>query len=946
MHNTDDMALEIATPFQDSYFSYLQKRFANQKLNEILFIERPGISGPRFSLSDLKRISLSVREILRAEPSLQNRMHKTFEFPAFRLDSSATFIPEENIDFYSNLYSRVHLLRSKYSGEFDDDRIKRAFSIWLKDRNSTDKTRELLDFLILSSISPTALSRYTSVSSSVLLLHWNYVLKSAYESGTRLKLPQRLLESLLQLSSFPDFDPKPLLRGLIAIPMTLEEAIFKGVGPGECVRTSVFRYIDSFFEDTKVLKILKDGVEVGYFTIYETVNKRGQNIWLIETIQGPIVRLAKNKTSVVDHLIASLQTLSAQSNALIAVPGQSMNTYNFKEISSTLISSREYAAGFNTLVDYKNNSSIEPLNQIALQGHSSLDQLIIQTAGYKKSSIVNAMSLNNGNVRVLAPSYNLESNFLEVYVRLFSNFLGRPVNLPSESLHPVLRKAYLHSASNDFSSKKLVFDIFKRFESEGDFSHAEIVQSLVYKQLPKQLWDKSFHKKLLYVENRIKTVILSDKVATELKAEILLSAESWDEFISVIRLGDKGSSFSTLLLQALTHFAKLNNHSNWVEVYMDFLKLTQNPSQDFLLSLIISDKIKSADEFLKFSQIAAGKSGSMRWDDIMARSAFLAQESRRFTDFAIADEKFIFFDNLLALLNEGADLQVRTDLAETFLTIEELQKLRLIGHGKYSNFSKFGRKVYKGIILETFRRITKNMSIHEILKREILFPEILKDFDRVAITEFIRILAPKFQSTNEIYTVIKTLRLNHEVLSLPSFLSDLDPKLIVEIILNDISVSLKFFSKLRIGTIDAIFAAETAELPDNKNNFSLLGKLKILWKTRSSRIIHPDDAIHLSKVLTALERQPDLLAEFILKSSLFNKSFQLNLELVEHKNLLFIANSIARNLKPEVTSRLNKVFENRLFQNDISINQNTELTAYSIGGKLKSKCHSSLKLRE
>lgn len=833
------------------YFNYLEDRFATQKFSEILFYERPRLAGPRMSLADLVRMSEQTLLVMQQKTSLQQTLGQAFLAPSVRLSPDGQPLNTQDLEKFANLYSSIKTVHDSYGGTFDENRIKKTFAQWQQQKNSKEIARALADALIFSVIEPSTIDRALSrtIPSELLVLHFNFVLKQAYQKGMKLGFPKKILDQLLSYSSFSDFNAKALLKGLVLMPMTREEAVFKGIGPGECVRSSLFRYIDAFFDDAMVLKILKDGVEVGYVTLYKTQNvAKSSEVWMIETIQGPFLNLAKDRQKVLQNLIVSLQTIAATKGAVLAAPRKSFNTFNFKEVSTQLVAMNEYVSGVAAVVDYHDRAEKKLLNQFALGSHSKIDRSILEISGYDKSMMVNAMTLNNGEVQILAPSNQLPPALYEEYLNLYLDSKDQRRIIVEEGVNPLLKKAMqLNALGTDFLTKLQLHDILLQLESAGQHEDAEVVEGFVYNHLPPELRKKGFVEKFAYIEHRVNHVKQDESLATAIKTEVLLSVSTWEEFLQVMRLGDTGATFSNLLIHAFPHFAKMNPNYDRLATLLEFLPFSKTLESDHAFARFFVDQIQTPSDFIRFAKIVTGKEGKVHIDGPLI-SALLAEESRRFNHLLTREEYWDFYHELMQMIEEKADLQVRSDVAETLLTMEDLLHLKVIGYAEGAKISDQAKQILQIIYSENALRIAGAMPMEDLEAKKSLMRPLFAEFGIEKTLDLFSILAQKAVNLDSMIEMIRFFRRSPDAIYEPSVFGRLRPVLQKQLLEQEPKGLRTLVDRLRIGTADALLAADLAsEIKLRKGLFSSLWGF---WKSRKLlRILHPEDAQMLLRLM-------------------------------------------------------------------------------------------------
>ncbi|HAZ09345.1 MAG TPA: hypothetical protein DCZ01_12695 [Elusimicrobia bacterium] len=419
----DDLLGDPATSLL--YYELLKSRFKNRDFDEVFFSENPGARGPRLSPADYAKMLETLKRFLKEHPEEAPRLRELPRLQPFRLSGSGEVepLPEELERSWTRIGPSLSALWKRVSGlaflsEYDADargRFLRDLGAELgippdQARQALDLTRsthmealvrtlgkqfnrartpstlsDIADTLLVLEAGPARTARLEGLPGFAQHLVLEDLEKDAVRSGKRLGVPNKALGLLAARASLPGIPPSPFFhKGTTLLPMSRLDAVFKGIGTGECVRAACNRYFDAFFDDSMHLRILKDGKEIGFIGIYKTVEpKTGRKHWFLETIQFPLLSSAASGSRAIRGLIRELQQLALLDDSLLSIPAKTFNSYNFKEVVAELETLPETKSGQAVKIVYRNPERIEKLQDFNSSDLSEFDQMLTKRAGYR-----------------------------------------------------------------------------------------------------------------------------------------------------------------------------------------------------------------------------------------------------------------------------------------------------------------------------------------------------------------------------------------------------------------------------------------------------------------------------------------------------------------------------------------------------------------------------------
>ena len=419
---------------REGYFNQLQMRFKNSDFTEVLNPNHTARSA-RMNPVNLENTVNTVTTYMEAHPDQNKLLQVTPDLETFSIGSNGeikTLDPSKK-KLWSQIDQKASSLQKKIADPEFLNNLKRTYPQMAADIEILNSTpgkiisqRDLQEHLIQSVLKQFNRDRkaQTLQEAADLLLAFELgekrikklgtmnlkpeqkyavledALKKAQMRAKDMKAPGKLIEDILGQSSLAVPRDSFLTKGTTLTPMSKTEAIFKGVGPGECVRNSCNRYIDGLFEDSMHIKVMKDGKEAGYVGIYKTVDpSSGKKFWFVETIQSPY--LAGGEAGKVNPRLNSvlkyIQQEALKDGAALALPQNDFNSFNFKEVIADVKGAPEYRNGQKVRVSLSNEQQLKDIETFQEARLKSIDQVIANNSGYTNEKLVNALQFNRGH---------------------------------------------------------------------------------------------------------------------------------------------------------------------------------------------------------------------------------------------------------------------------------------------------------------------------------------------------------------------------------------------------------------------------------------------------------------------------------------------------------------------------------------------------------------------
>ena len=447
------------------YYNDLKIRFRNNNFEEILFLEDSQARSARLTNADYNNTLRTLKAFFAKYPDELAKMQDVANQRPFAVntDGSVRLPTDGNLESWKVINERFSQLSDSYTNlsflndldeastqkvlkdleaalSLTEAKLESSFSIFnqshqkalfeaLKkqfNRKRNPQIKKIIsNTLIVTSSGPARLERIQNTSMPPHLSYYTYedIEKAAIKEGRELNLPGVIVDNLRQNSSFQDIPSDNLFKkGTTVVPMSRGEGVFKGVGPGECVRSSCNRYFDAFFEDSHHLKILKDGKETGYIGIYKVKDKAtGVKYWYIETIQSPLLVDDKSGTNKVRGIIKHLQQMAMFDDSLLVLPSTSYNSWNYKEVIGALADIPETATGEIIEAEFRSESSMDKFRNFEISELSEFDQVIARNSGYSGNVLTNGFVFNEGKLTVVGALFDQPDWYLLAFDELKEN---------------------------------------------------------------------------------------------------------------------------------------------------------------------------------------------------------------------------------------------------------------------------------------------------------------------------------------------------------------------------------------------------------------------------------------------------------------------------------------------------------------------------------------------
>lgn len=744
-----------------SYYEYLRFRFRNGDLDETIFIEDSSLKGPRLSVSSYDDMVATVRAYVEKYPEEKARLAEISQYNPIRIEKNGmvTRLTSEQLNSWKEIGTELGKISEKVNslgflkeyGSSELESISKFFSkeLGIPFDNIVEtfdaKSTKHLDALIISlqkqfnkkrnsqllqDIADVLLTNESRVGRLDRLIYdksippyakymaLEDIEKSAKDQGRRLSVTGKVTDNLLSQSSMKEVPRTNLFRkGTALIPMTRMEAIFKGIGPGECVRSSCNRYIDAFYKDALHFKIAKGGEETGYVAVYKVKEKGGKRkFWFVETIQSPMQDSRAGSASNVRSILKELQQLAAKDDSLLVLPAKSYNSYNFKEVVAQLDNIPETKSGQKVTTELRHTDTIEQFDKFNKTGLSDLDQRIASASGYKKTITTNGLTFNQGSAIVVGSLLDQPDWILEKTPLLWE---GKEVAHIDESfkLDPLKRADLVMKNSSSVAAKINLLSLVSSLKNKGQSDIAAEVMKKAYRQLPDEIQGLNFDEQYKYVKKQIEKVSMKASKALELKEELFLKASSWDDYMKIMELGDKTSSreFANFISSTINKFAHEASDTDLLKIYADNLRYMPDSNADFELTRGVGTHLKENDSFIQFVKYMRGEgiSGSFTGDDL--RNTYIAENwDRFFPNESNWTKRLEFAEFLFPRLGNRADYHVRFgmfDKVTELYQIEEIMKIQKL----WKQLGKNRKIIFSSKIGDAIKNFFENRSIKDFV---------------------------------------------------------------------------------------------------------------------------------------------------------------------------------------------------------------------------------------
>ena len=402
----------------------------------------------------------------------------------------------------------------------------------------------------------------------------------------------------------------------VVLPMSRWEQMFKGIGPGECIRCSANRFFDAFYPDSLAFAILQDGLELGYIGIYRTYDlKNGQKYWYIDTIQTPGLVSAAGSHVLLDAVLARLEMYAAKDGALLAVASSNWNSINFKENAAILqtrgqLDEREAA--------FQKSPMLAAISQFVEANEQNHHQMIMFNSGYVDQSrlMYNSLRMNKYWLRVLEPSPLLSNTENDQIIEQINH-------LPKDPLAPALKyRAYKN----------------QKLDLEKDLGRTQM---------------------------------------DRLMKQLLLTKDSASRLRAIKRYSAQDLSFAQVIVQFAIPLLEDDGFKDWLELYKLILPKAIDDLVDMSFAYEISSRLQSPDDFLQFIKISRGmvKGAGLVGDQDRLLRLVVARFSSMLNQIDDSKRKMDFSESVLDLIASSADASVRVILLNQAKTLDEIESI-------------------------------------------------------------------------------------------------------------------------------------------------------------------------------------------------------------------------------------------------------------------------------
>ena len=639
---------------QKLHYQALQNRFANGDFDEILFPDSSA-KGPRLELEHHKLMLQAIQKF-----SLSQNYFKPEEFfsqrpnyAAFTLQrNQGTVIttefqfPETGLGFWLNRMKASFMQGEALRKMSEESRTEfvRLVSKRLPRVNSIFdfKTKNLMSDSVLLENSLNAFMTLFKKDKSPQLLEsaailvmakWfqeNKILENDFDftklSNTELNLlklrlqseivpilkrtqiPSKLANNFFAMAGFKESATSPFPKDqVVLLPMTKWEAMFKGIGPGECIRASANRFFDAFYPFSQAFSILKDGKELGYIGIYKIQEQGGsKNFWYIDTLQTPGLATDNGDYSLLDSVMDQIERFALREGATLAMADHEWNGTNYKENIPRL-----HARGTlgEVKVGFPDSEVLKGIFEFVAHEDQKHHQDIMTRSGYKDNSnqMYDTLLRNGYKVRVLEPSARLSEgeraqyfrNFglgnepapvTDIHLGDFETLLKFGIEHPTNRLRliEIYEKKQLLFKNSErarkLAEKALFPNVMKAF---GQIPDPSEMDSIVLRANPGAGWK---------YESQINLVL-----------ELLPLTTNEDQVIKLIgTISEQRKDLSAQIMDYIIPILEKKGFSRWIDIYQSLLRNMSDEFRDHFVATEFSRRLKTPQEFIKFLHISEG----------------------------------------------------------------------------------------------------------------------------------------------------------------------------------------------------------------------------------------------------------------------------------------------------------------------------------------------------
>ncbi len=300
------------------------------------------------------------------------------------------------------------------------------------------------------------------------------------------RLPGKLVQSLQENT----FAGQPSFAGLWVSPMKSGDGVFRSILPGECVRTSPWRYALSLREDVSQWGVYKDGEELGYISILETVPTHpsealARHVNLLEAENFPAGEALGNSQApvAVRGILEEFQIEALEVGRTLAVPSKTLVTFNYKDIPAAIVLSPAFLGGTDIQVRAQSSRT-----RLLSKPVTSADDRRTTQLGYKAGDWIDAIATDGGVSRRLEITEAIAALHPDLvrrwYTDQFSPYIEESVlakGLDDEGLEDDASELRASLSSSGFRRLRRLYELAVRLKAKGyvDFARS-IDRQLVF----------------------------------------------------------------------------------------------------------------------------------------------------------------------------------------------------------------------------------------------------------------------------------------------------------------------------------------------------------------------------------------------------------------------------------------------------------------------------------
>lgn len=535
-------------------------------------------------------------------------------------------------------------------------------------------------------------------------------LKSSFQSAARglisqFEMPGKLRNNFFKYAGFDANELSISSRGIYVVPMSRWEHMFKGIGPGECIRTSCNRFFDALYPDALGFSIIKDGKEIGYIGIYKVREKTGPlKLWYIDTFQSPGLVSETGSHKILDEILASLERYALDDGALLAVASKDWNSINYKENASVL----QTRGVLDTIeVGYFASPVFDEIYKFISADEQAHHQKIMSMSGYTKESkmMYDSLYRNEYKVRILEPSRNLS----DFDLARAASILGKKMATSSLALrNPLIRRIenLRLFGQNAPGIRFRIYETFKNarlFFSNSSAGRMEINRSL-FPYLSKNIPQFNFDLPLTSVD----LTTNSPEDRQRILMELVLLSENFEHSLQLINEhGNKSHEFAQIAVEFIIPLLEDRGFKDWNSLFSTILGQGIDNEVDLSFAYEISERIESQEEFLKFAKIATGQMGPAYVGDYDRLDALILARFQnflsRYPDF---DSQSNCTGAVIDCLKGRANIKARRLLFNKAQTIEQVVTVaKLLKSPKYDFLPEYYEVIADALLRLKFQSL-------------------------------------------------------------------------------------------------------------------------------------------------------------------------------------------------------------------------------------------------